>query len=537
MLQFTKAKVIGSAWVTVLQPTKKEAKVLKDKAVPVGTIYYIDEDLERTTVYYQVGSNPIAVQKQGISHYQADRIMELMPDCYVRGYVKSDTIFGNYEVLIHIGLINHGLYRVEEDTEEDTSEDCGFGSEEDTSEDCGSGLELCPHEEEDTSEDCSNGSELWADEEDDMEDYSEDYSDGLELCPHEKEEDTSEDCSSGLELCPHEEEDTSIKGEVNMKFINGKLDMNDCSSGLELCPHKEEDTSKDYTETINVHGVSIKNCCISFKEAMLIHEAVEDNLIDFLGDLNLERWELFDSDVDCTLSLDEQYNNMVTGFIVFGAVLSIFTFDATRSKDIYLGYMKQSYNLRKWEVQELSNLIDIGINLDSSVIEPHSYKLIDCLILFLRVVYSSVCFGSHRDLDFNAIVRKLKETDCFDRAAKFYLTMVCWGKFEPAPCINAVTTIVNFDYPKIVRDYNNYLELFEQDDMQELLTTVAEEFHLDTELLEKCEAIDIIDKDMAIYILNKWDKYKKIKFHLIPYEVRTKLQVLYHVIRKIKGVH
>lgn len=500
---FKLAKFVGLDWVTRLQPTKKEAKVLKDKAVPVGVIYYIDEDLEKTTLYYQVGSNPIAVQIQGISRYQAEGIMECASDYYVHGYIDSGTIFPNEEVLIRTELINYGLYTVEADTEEDTSEDCVDGSEEDTSEDCSSGLELCQHEEEDTSEDCSDGSELWADEEDDMEDYSEDYSDGLELCSSEEEEDTSEDCGSGLELCPH----------------------------------KEEYTTEDYTETINVHWVPIKNYCISFKEAMLIHEAVEDNLIDFLGDLNLERWELFDSDVDCTLSLDEQYNNMVTGFIVFGAVLSIFTVDATRSKDIYLGYMKQSYNLSKYAVQELSNLIDIGINLNSSVIEPHSFTLLDCLKSFMHTVCCSVCFESHRFLDVEKVMEKLQKEDLFYKAAKFYLTMVCWGKFEPASYIDTVTTIVDFNYPKIVRDYNNYLELFEQDDMQELLTNVAEEFHLDTELLEKCEAVDIIDKDMAIYILNKWDKYKKIKFHLIPYEVRTKLQVLYHVIRKIKGVH
>ena len=475
---FKLSKFVGLDWVTRLQPTKKEAKVLKDKAVPVGIIYYIDEDFEKTTLYYQVGRNPIAVQIQGISRYQAEGIMECASDYYVHGYIDSGTIFPNEEVLMRVELINYGLYRVEEDTSED---------EEDTLED-----------EEDTSED---------------------------------EEDTSEDCVDGSE------EDTSIKGEVNMKFINGKLDMNDCGDGLELCPHKEEDTSEDYTETINVHWVPIKNYCISFKEAMLIHEAVEDNLIGFLDDLNLERWELFDSDVDCTLSLDEQYNNMVTGFIVFGAVLSIFTVDATRSKDIYLGYMKQSYNLRKWEVQELSNLIDIGINLNSSVIEPHSFTLLDCLKSFIRTVCCSVCFESHRFLDVEEVVEKLQKEDLFYKAAKFYLTMVCWGKFEPAPCINTVTITIDFGYPKIVRDYNNYLELFEQGDMMELLTNVAEEFHLDTELLEKCEAVDIIDKDIAIYILNKWDKYKKIKFHLIPYEVRTKLQVLYHVIRKIKGVH
>ena len=382
-------------------------------------------------------------------------------------------------------------------------------------------------------EDCSDGSELWADEEDDMEDYSEDYSDGLELCSHEEEEDTTEDCSDGLELCPHKEEDTS----EDCSDGSEEDTLEDCDFDLELCSHKEEDTSEDYAETINVHGVPIKNYCISFKEAMLIHEAVEDNLIDFLGDLNLERGELFDSDVDCTLSLDEQYNNMVTGFIVFGAVLSIFTFDATRSKDIYLNYLERTYNLSKCEVQELSNLIDIGINLNSSVIEPHSFTLLDCLKSFIRTVCCNVCFESHCFLDVEEVVEKLQKEDLFYKAAKFYLTMVCWGKFEPAPCINTVTIIIDFGYPKIVRDYNNYLELFEQGDMQELLTNVAEEFHLDTELLEKCEAVDIIDKDTAIYILNKWDKYKKIKFHLIPYEVRTKLQVLYHVIRKIKGVH
>ena len=334
-----------------------------------------------------------------------------------------------------------------------------------------------------------------------------------------------------------------------MKFINGKLDMNDCGFGseedtledcnfdLELCSHKGEDTSEDYTETTNVHGVPIKNRCISFKEAMLIHEAVEDNLIDFLDDLNLERWGLLGSDVDCTLSLDEQYNNMVTGFIVFGAVLSIFTFDATHSKDIYLNYLERTYNLSKREVQELSNLIDTGINLNSSVIEPHSFTLLDCLKSFISTVCCNVCFESHRFLDVEEVVEKLQKEDLFYKAAKFYLTMVCWGKFEPAPCINTVTIIIDFEYPKIVRAYNNYLELFEQGDMQELLTNVAEEFHLDTELLEKCEAVDIIDKDIAIYILNNWDKPKRIKFHLIPYEVRTKLQVLYHVIRKIKGVH
>ena len=455
MLKLEKARFIGSDWVARLQPTKKEAKVLKDKAIPLGIILYIDEDFEKTTAYYQVGSKTVAVQVESISHYEAEKLMASYPDDFVHGYIKSDTIFPDEEVLIDTALLNYGLYVAVDETE-------------------------VVDEVEDVDE-----TEVV----DEVEDVDET-------------EDTSKDCRDVL--------------------------------GVHL---NKEETSKDYSKTINVHWVPIKNCCISFKEAMLIHEAVEDNLIDFLGNLNLERWELFDSDVDCTLSLDEQYNNMVTGFIVFGAVLSIFTVDATCSKDIYLGYMKQSYNLRKWEVQELSNLIDIGINLNSSVIEPHSFTLLDCLKSFIRTVCCSVCFESHRFLDVEEVVEKLQKEDLFYKAAKFYLTMVCWGKFEPAPCINTVTITIDFGYPKIVRDYNNYLELFEQGDMLELLTNVAEEFHLDTELLEKCEAVDIIDKDIAIYILNKWDKYKKIKFHLIPYEVRTKLQVLYHVIRKIKGVH
>ena len=466
---FKRAKVIGSDWVTVLQPTKKEAKVLKDKVVPVGTIYYIDEDLERTTLYYQVGSNPIAVQTQGISHYQADRIMELMPDCYVRGYVKSDTIFGNYEVLIHIGLINHGLYRVEEDIEEDTSEDCGFGS----------------------------------------------------------------------------EEDTSIKGEVNMKFINGKLGMNDCGDDLELCPHKEEDTSEDYTETTNVCGVEIKNHCISFSETMLVHEAVEKEFIGFLGDLNLGRRALANGDTNYVSYLDKDYNNMLTGFIVFGAALKTFTSDVKYSRDYYLEYIAKSYNLRELEIKELARLIDLGISFDNSVTKSDIYTLHYCLKSFVGAVCSYIRFKSRCYLDYEQVLEKLQTGDWFDRAAKFYLTLVCWGKFKPASCIDDdYNNIDYYDYPLAIWYYNVGLGLFEGHDMSEIIIVVADTFNIQDELLEKYYDDDaekyydgIVDIDTAIYILDTWRNQQNKNFKVFPYNEQIKLRVLRHVIRKLKGVH
>lgn len=475
MKKFVRAKVIGSDWVTVLQPTKKEAKVLKDKAVTVGAIYYIDEDLERTTVYYQVGSNPIAVYIQGISHYQAERMMEDYPDCYVRGYIKSNTIFQDEEVLIGVSLINYGLYTVEEDTSE--------------------------------------------------------------YCDDDIEEEVSEDCSDGSELCADEEEDTSIKGEGNMKFINGKLDMNDCGDGLELCPHKEEDTSEDYIETTNVCGVEIKNHCTSFSETMLVHEAVEQELIDFLGDLSLERWELFDTDIDCTLGLDEQYNNRVTGFIVFGAMLRVFASDVKYSRDYYLGYMARSYNLREWEIKELANLIDLGINLDSSVIEPDSLTLQDCLKSFIGAVQGYIRFKSQCYLDYEQAVEKLQTGDWFDRVAKFYLTMVCWGKFKPASCIDDDDNNIDYyDYPMAIWNYNVNLGLFEGYDMSEIVFILAENLNLDDEFIEE-HSDGTIGIDMAIYILDTWRNQQNKKYKVFPYNEQIKLKVLGHVIRKLKGVH
>ena len=487
MTKFVKAKVIGSDWVTVLQPTKKEAKVLKDKAVPVGAIIYIGEDFEKTTLYYQVGSNPIAVQIQGLPRYKVEEIMGLYPDAWVHGYIKSNSIFQDEEVLMRVELINYGLYTVEEDT----SEDCGFGLEEDTSEDCSDGAE----------------------------------------------EDTSEDCADGLELLADEEEDTSIKGEVNMKFINGKLDMNDCGDSLELCPHKEEDTSEDYIETTNVCGVEIKNHCVSLSETMLVHEAVEQELIDFLGDLSLERWELFDTDIDCTLCLDEQYNNRVTGFIVFGAMLRVFASDVKYSRDCYLGYMARSYNLREWEIKELANLIDLGINLDSSVIEPDSLTLQDCLKSFIGAVQGYIRFKSQCYLDYEQAVEKLQTGDWFDRVAKFYLTMVCWGKFKPASCIDDDDNNIDYyDYPSAIWNYNVNLGLFEGYDMSAIVFILAENLNLDDEFIEE-HSDGTIGIDTAIYILDYWRNQQNKNFKVFPYNEQIKLRVLNHVIRKLKGVH
>ena len=484
MLKFIKAKVIGSDWVTRLQPTKKEAKVLKDKAVPVGIIYYIDEDFEKTTLYYQVGRNPIAVQIQGISRYQAEGIMECESDYYVHGYIDSGTIFPNEEVLMRVELINYGLYRVEEDTSED---------EEDTLED-----------EEDTSED---------------------------------EEDTSEDCVDGSE------EDTSIKGEVNMKFINGKLDMNDCGDGLELCPHKEEDTSEDYTETTNVCGVEIKNHCISFSETMLVHEAVEKEFIGFLGDLNLGRRALVNADTNYVSYLDKDYNNMLTGFIVFGAALKIFTSDVKYSRDCYLGYIARSYNLRELEIKELARLIDLGISFDNSVTKSDIYTLHYCLKSFVGAVRSYIRFKSQCYLDYEQVLEKLQIEAWFDRAAKFYLTMVCWGRFKPASCIDDDTNIDYYDYPLATWYYNVNLGLFEGYDMTEIITVVADTFNIQDELLEKYyddaeKHFDgTVDKDTAIYILDTWRNQQNKNFKVFPYNEQIKLRVLRHVIRKLKGVH
>ena len=533
---FKLAKFVGLDYVIRLNGTKKDKAKFKSEAMYLGAVLYIGEDFEPVSSYYQVNGKIIEVKRKGISHYQAERMMEDYPDCYVHGYIDSGTIFANEEVLMFVGLINYGLYRVEEDT----------------SEDCGSGLELCPHEEEDTSEDCSDGSELCADEEDTLEDYS----DILELCQHEEEdteEDTEEDCSSGLELCPHEEEDTSIKGEVTMKFINGKLDMNDCGDGIELCPHKEEDTSKDcrdvlgvylnkeetskdYSKTINVYGIKIKTHCVSFGETMLVHEAVENNLTDFLGDLNLERWELFDTDIDCTLCLDEQYNNMVTGFIMFGAALRIFTSDDKHSRDYYLGYMERNYNLREWEIRELANLIDLGINLETSVIEPHSFTLLNCLKSFIHTVYSYICFEHHRLLDFEQVIEKLQTTYWFDKAAKFYLTKVSWGKFKLS-YKNDDQNIDDYDYFMAIKNYNVDLRSFEGYDMTEVIFHVAKDLILDAELIERYSSDGAIDIDTAIYILTKWYNQENKKCRGLFNNEQIKLKVLDHVIRKIKGVH
>ena len=176
---FKLSKFVGSDYVIRLDGTKKEKAKFKSEAMYLGKILYIDEDFETVRSYYQVNGKILEVQRKGISHYQAERIMEDYPDCYVHGYIESGTIFANEEVLIQVGLIDYGLYTVEEDTseycdddiEEDTSEDCDDGAEEDTSEDCSDGAE------EHTSEDCSDGAE---------EHTSEDYSYGAE-------EDTSED--------------------------------------------------------------------------------------------------------------------------------------------------------------------------------------------------------------------------------------------------------------------------------------------------------------------------------------------------------
>lgn len=481
MTKFVRAKVIGSDWVTVLQPTKKEAKVLKDKAIPLGIILYIGEDFEKTTAYYQVGSKTVAVQVQSIPHYEAEKLMYSYPDDFVHGYIKSDTIFPDEEVLIDTALLNYGLYTIEEDT----SEDCVDDLEEDTSED---------------------------------------------------EEDTSEDCDDGLELLT-DEEDTSIKGEVNMKFINGKLYMNDCGDGSELCPHKEEDTSEDYIETTNVCGVEIKNHCVSISETMLVHEAVEQELIDFLGDLNLERWEFFDSDIDCTLGLDEQYNNMETGFIVFGAVLRAFAFDDKYSRDCYLGYMARSYNLRKWEIKELANLIDLGINLASSVIEPDSLTFQDCLKSFVGAVQGYIRFKSQCYLDYEQTVEKLQTGDWFDRVAKFYLTLVCWGKFKPASCIDDdYNNIDYYDYPSAIWNYNVNLGLFEGYDMSAIVFIIAKNLNLDAEVIKE-HSDGTIGIDTAINILDTWRNQQNKNFKVFPYNEQIKLKVLDHVIRKLKGVH
>lgn len=457
MLKLEKAKVIGSDWVTVLQPTKKEAKVLKDKAVPVGTIYYIDEDLERTTVYYQVGSNPIAVYIQGMPRYKVEEIMNLYPGAWVHGYIKSNGILQDEEVLIRTELINYGLYTVEADTEEDTS----------------------------------------------------------------------------------------IKGEVNMKFINGKLGMNDCGFGSELCPHKEEDTSEDYIETTNVCGVEIKNHCISFSETMLVHEAVEKELIGFLGDLNLGRRALVNADTNYVSYLDKDYNNMLTGFIVFGAALKIFTSDVKYSRDCYLGYIARSYNLSELEIKELARLIDLGISFDNSVTKSDIYTLHYCLKSFVGAVCSYIRFKSQCYLDYEQVLEKLQIEAWFDRAAKLYLTMVCWGRFKPASCIDDdYNNIDYYDYPLATWYYNVNLGLFEGYDMTEIITVVADTFNIQDELLEKYYDDDAekhfdgtVDKDTAIYILDTWRNQQNKNFKVFPYNEQIKLRVLRHVIRKLKGVH
>ena len=481
---FNKAKVIGSDWVTRLQPTKKEAKVLKDKAVVVGAIYYIDEDFEMTTLYYQVGSNPIAVQIRGIPRYKVEEIMGLYPDAWVHGYIDSGTIFHDEEVLMRTELINYGLYTVEEDT--------------------------------------------------------------------------SEDCVDGLELLT-DEEDTLIKGEGNMKLINGKLDMNDCVDGLELCSHKEEDTSEDYIETTNVCGVEIKNHCTSFSETMLVHEAVEKELIGFLGDLNLGRRALLNSDINYVSYLDKDYNNMLTGFIVFGAALKIFTSDVKCSRDYYLEYMARSYNLRELEIKELARLIDLGISFDNSVIKSDIYTLHYCLKLFVGVAHSYIRFKTKCYLDYEQTVEKLQTGDWFDRVAKFYLTMVCWGKFRPASYIDDDDTNIDYyDYPSAIWYYNVNLGLFDGYDMSELLLYVAEDFNITAELVEKFLDldnelikkyidldVDLVEKffegpisiDTAINILDNWRNHQNKKFKVFPYNEQIKLRVLRHVIRKLKGVH
>lgn len=315
----------------------------------------------------------------------------------------------------------------------------------------------------------------------------------------------------------------------------------DYSSGLELCPHKEEDTSEDYIETTNVCGVEIKNYSVSFSETMLVHEAVEKELIGFLGDLSLERWDLFDTDIDCTLGLDEQYNNRVTGFIVFGAVLGVFAFDVKYSRDYYLGYMARNYNLRKWEVQELANLIDLGINLDSSVIEPDSLTLQDCLKSFVGAAQGYIRFKSQCYLDYEQTVEKLQTGDWFDRVAKFYLTLVCWGKFKPASCIDDDdddddNNIDYYDYPVAIWNYNVNLGFFEGYDMYAIVFFIAKNLNLDYEFIE--EHYDgTMDIDTAINILDTWRNQQNKNFKVFPYNEQIKLKVLDHVIRKLKGVH
>ena len=304
--------------------------------------------------------------------------------------------------------------------------------------------------------------------------------------------------------------------------------------------------------------MEIKNHCVSISETMLVHEAVEKELIDFLGDLSLERWELFDSDIDCTLGLDEQYNNRETGFIVFGAVLRAFAFDDKYSRDCYLGYMARSYNLRKWEIKELASLIDLGINLASSVIEPDSLTFQDCLKSFVGAVQGYIRFKSQCYLDYEQTVEKLQTGDWFDRVAKFYLTLVCWGKFKPASCIDDDNNIDYYDYPSAIWYYNVNLGLFDGYDMSELLLYVAEEFYITAELVEKLLDLDneLIKKyidldvdlveaffdepisiDTAINILDYWRNHQNKKFKVFPYNEQIKLKVLAHVIRKLKGVH
>lgn len=454
MKKFDRVKFIGSNWVTRLQPTKKEAKVLENKAIPLGIIFYIDEDFKKTTVYYQVGEKIFAVQIQGIPRYRAEELINSYPDTFVHGYIKSNTIFSDDEVLIDTALLEYGLYVAVDETEDEQEDEVELDS-----------------------------SDVVVDEtEDEQEDILEDY-----------------------------------------------------TSGLELCPQISEDKSEDYIETTNVCGVKIKNCCMPFKETMLVHEAVENNLTDFLGDLNLERWELFDTDIDCSLYLDEQYNNMVTGFIVFGVAIRAFAFDDKYLRDYYLGYIARSYNLRKCEIKELANLIDIGINLESSVIEPHSFTLLNCLKSFIGAVHSYIRFEIQYDLTYEQILEKLTTADCFDKVAKFYLTMVCWGKFKLASYIDG-NNIDDYDYPFAIENYIIDLELFEEDDMYAIVINIAKNFNLDTELIEKYSDGNI-SKDIALYILNKYYDNQNKKFKILSNKEQTTLKVIAHVIRKIKGVH
>ena len=252
--------------------------------------------------------------------------------------------------------------------------------------------------------------------------------------------------------------------------------------------------------------------------------------------MSLERWELFDTDVDCTLYLNEQYNNMVTGFIMFGAALRIFTSDDKHSRDYYLGYMARSYNLRKWEIKELANLIDIGINLESSVIEPHSFTLPKCLKSFIHTVYSYICFENHRLLDFEQVIEKLQTTYWFDKAAKFYLTKVSWGKFKLS-YKNDDQNIDDYDYYMAIKNYNVDLRSFEGYDMTEVIFRVAKDLILDAELIERYSSDGAIDIDTAIYILTKWYNQQNKRCKGLFNNEIIKLKVLDHVIRKIKGVH